>query len=144
MAKGRNRRSISPCVSMSGPAVPSRPVHTPLQILTPTTATAGGINYLELRPHTNRHKGSSPVPLGNSFATNHCDREENALRMTIFRLYRATPQSVPAASPLQTCNTSQFFSNRTLFFPRHRIRATHFAEKHRRKGRGCNRCQLSL
>jgi hypothetical protein len=29
MAKGRNRRPISPCVSMCGPAVPSRPVHSP-------------------------------------------------------------------------------------------------------------------
>ena len=29
MAKGRNKRPISPCASMCGPAVPSRPVHSP-------------------------------------------------------------------------------------------------------------------
>jgi hypothetical protein len=67
---------------------------------------------------------------------NHIDRARSLRHPEgLFRTPPFRPASLPLGQPgrpilLQTRNISKFLSKTYHFFPRHRIRATHFPEKH--------------
>ena len=74
MAKGRNKRPISPCASMCGPAVPSRPVHSP-HGLSSSPASAGISSTLvrsrslpcRLKPKSRNRSGPSLTTLAHAY-----------------------------------------------------------------------------